>query len=112
MNNPATQQVLNFSEPTKEMLKRDGEFPVSAVVAVNPAHSDIVLNALNQLNTALMMHMPAEKIELILQDEVLLTTGKVLTLQKNSLFFSVNYPTAPGRIFEMELGTPEGATVH
>jgi len=94
------------------MFQRDGENPVSAIVATIPTHSELVTGALQQLNAALMLHMPPENINLILDDQIQLSSGRVITLGKDSLYFSLTYPTAPGRTFEMELAAPESAVLH
>lgn len=110
MSNPQT--VLDFINPTPDMFKREGENPISAVIAAIPTHSELVTTALEQLNRALMLHMAPEKILLVLEDQIQLNSGKIIQLGQNSLYFSLVYPTVPGRIFEMELSAPTGATLH
>lgn len=70
------------------------------------------MQALRQLNETLLMYMDAEKIVLLLDDQIQLTSGKILPLSEQSLFFSLTYPTAPARIFEMELSAPPNTTLH
>lgn len=107
-----TNMILDFTNPDREMLKRDGEDPTFAVVAAIPTHSDLVTQALNQLNAALMLYMDPTDIVLILQDEVELVSGKIIKLGPHSIFFSLAYPTVQSRIFEMELGAPQTAVLH
>lgn len=108
----AVQTVLDFINPRPNMFEREGENPISAVIAAIPTHSELVTAALEQLNVALMMHIAPENILLMLEDQIQLNSGKVIQLGEHSLFFSLVYPTAPGRIFEMELSAPAEATLH
>lgn len=107
-----TNLVLDFVNPNKEMLMREGETPISAVVAITPDPSELALAALEKINKALSMYMEPEKILLLEREAIELTSGKIIELGSHSIFFSLSYPTADGRIFEMELGAPASATLH
>ena len=112
MKTKPTDLVLDFLNPTRGMLQRDGEDPDFAVIAVIPDHSDLVVLALNQLSTVLQTYLDQNKMILTFQDKIELLSGKIITLGKDSIFFSLSYPTAPSRIFEMELAAPATATIH
>lgn len=114
MNIPAQPipPALDFINPKREMLVRDGEEPNFAVVAAVPNHSGLVTAALQQLNATLMMYMEPKQIILLLRDQIELTSGTVINLGPHSVFFSLSYPTAQSRIFEMELAPPVGTAIH
>jgi len=103
---------MDFTKPTHDMFLRDGEQPSAAIIAVSPTHTDLVTDVLRQLSEALMVHMAPEAMTLILEDEITFNNGRKLALVNNSVLFSLTYPTAPGRTFEMELGPPADTTVH
>lgn len=106
------QVILDFINPTPEMFQRDGENPISAIVATVPDHSELVVQALEQLHNALLLHMAPEDITILLEEQIQLHTGKVVELHEHSLIFGLNYPTAPGRIFELELSVRSDVTLH
>lgn len=106
------EQILNFVDPDRDLLKRDGEAPISAVVATFHEPSELVLVALEQLQDALLMYMSEDKISLMLEDVVQLRSGKIIPLGSHSIFFSLEYPSAMSRLYEIELGAPKTATLH
>jgi hypothetical protein len=112
MKSRPTNLVLDFANPSREMLQRDGEDPIFAVLAAVPDHSETVANALDQLGSALIAYMDPDDIVLMLQDVIQLQGGTIIELTKESIFFSLSYPTADSRMFEMQLGAPATATLH
>lgn len=112
MNDKQTNIILDFANPKKGMLQRDGEDPNSAVIAIKPTHSTLIADALEQLNSVLMEYMHPLAIELMEEEQIELWTGDIINLDKNSLFFSLTYPTAPARMYEIQVGSPKGATLH
>jgi len=71
-----------------------------------------VENALDQLKAALLNHMEEDSIVLMEEEMIQMHSGTVLELGPHTLFFSLSYPTAPGRTFEMQFGAPPGTTLH
>lgn len=104
--------TIDFGNLKRGMFIHDNQEPISAIVAAIPDHSGLVTLALHQLNNALSLFMEPQHIVILLRDQIQLNTGQILTLGPHSIFFSLSYPTAQGRIFEMELAAPEGATIH
>lgn len=91
---------------------RDGEEPTHSIIAVHPQANELVTGALDQLKDALRLHMPDEHIALMREEAIQLHGGDIMELGPFSLFFSLSYPTAPGRTFELQFGAPPGATLH
>lgn len=104
--------MLDFVSPTMEMFDRDGEKPKEAVIATTPTHSTQVQSALKQLTETLMEVIDPEDIFIMEEEEVVMSNGTVIPLHDDLLFFSLVYPTAQGRTYEMELAAPESATLH
>jgi hypothetical protein len=94
------------------MLLRKGETPDFAIIAVYEDPTEETEEVLVELETALLHHLKPKQIRFIYRTEVELTSGQVIELHEKKILFSLAYPTAPGRIFEIELGAPEHATLH
>jgi hypothetical protein len=104
---------LDFRNPTEETFKRDGELPISAVIACAPNCEETVISAIEQLLAALELCLGADEIELVETDSIKLTnSARIIDLDDMTLFFSLSYPTVPGRTFEMQFGAPPSATLH
>jgi len=108
-----TVDALDFQNPTEETFKRDGETPISAVIACTPDCEETVKEVVEQLITALELCLEEDEIELMQTYSIKLTNSKkTIDLDEMTVFFSLAYPTVPGRTFEMQLGTPPSATLH
>lgn len=106
------QLQIDFRKPNKRMLMRDGEEPVSAVIAYTPDCAEEVITAVEQILVTLDFHMDEDSIDFLETDRIKMTSGTEIELDEFSLYFSVAYPTAPGRTFEMQFGAPKSATLH
>ena len=67
---------------------------------------------MDQLINACRLHMEYSDIAVIEDYAIEMHSGKVVELNSHSLFFSLSYPTEPSRVFEMQFGAPDGATIH
>jgi hypothetical protein len=104
---------LDFTTPNLDQLIRNGEEPIRSVIAVHPFHNEHVSDAITQLRAALLLHMPESSITFLEEEMIqMVNSGSVLELGPNTLYFSLSYPTAPGRTFEMQFGAPPGVSLH
>lgn len=94
------------------MLKRDGEDPHTVAIATHPTHSELVANAIEQIQYVCTQILPVDQIFLILEEEIELSTGKIAEMNNNAILLSLEYPTAKGRIYEIVLGAPSTASLH
>lgn len=108
-----TVENLDFRNPTKETFQRNGENPITAVIAYTPDCLEPVIDALEQLVAALEIHLGEHQIRHMETYAIKLANSEEIhELDEMSLFFSLSYPTAPGRTYEMQFGAPPSATLH
>ena len=107
-----TTMKIDFQNPNRRMLMRDGEEPISAVIAYSPDCQEPVITAIEQILATLEFHMEEDQVNIMETYAIRLHSGPEFELDEMSLFFSLSYPTAPGRTFEMQFGAPPSATLH
>ena len=109
---PRTDFVLDLTNPDLEIMQRNGQNPDFVIFGAAPEHSNLVEDAMRRITAVLNPHVAEDNLVLILQTQIELSSGEVLTLTEDSLVISFTYPVGESKIMQLDLFEKHNVTLH